>query len=208
MAPANDNIDPEEPYRRAKRILDAYFSGRDSKLGEDHKNALTSLVTDLMHYCDAENFGKTDDDPHYLNFEEIFKTAEKDFQVQAKGMNSVREKATDTQIARFWDAALNSGNAPLPVPQPNLKAIETDPKLVKLLKDLADRQAVEAERLHERQAKEGLNPLRHEQERDAQLRKFEDEKQRYIRQFNRGRELAEQMRGVEKQEGLDHDFSE
>jgi hypothetical protein len=208
MAPANDNIDPEEPYRRAKRILDAYFSGRDSNLGDDHKNALTSLVTDLMHYCDAENFGKTDDDPRYLNFEEIFNTSQNNFQVQAKAMNSVREKATDTQIARFWDAALNSGKAPLPAPQLDLKAIETDPKLVKLLKDLADRQAVEAQHLHERQAKEGFNPLRHEQERDAQLRKFEDEKQRYIRQFNRGRELAEQMRGVEKQEGLDHDFSE
>lgn len=205
MAPANDNIDPEEPYQRAKRILDAYSSGRDGILGEDHKNTITSLVTDLMHYCDAENFGKTDDDPRYLNFEEMFNVAQNNFQVQVKSMDSVREKATDTQIARFWDAALNSGNAP--IPGPDLKVIETDPKLVKLLDDLAARQAVEAQHLHERQAKEAPNPLRHEQECDAQLRKFEDEKERYIRQFNNARELSEQMHDEEKQKGLEHDLS-
>lgn len=206
--PANDNIDPEEPYQRAKKILNAYFSGRDGKLSEDHKSAITSLVSDLMHYCDAENFGKTDDDPHYLNFEEIFKTAENNFKVQANAMNSVREKATDTYIGRFWDAAQNSGNAMTPAPQPDLKVIETDHKLVKLLKDLADRQTVEAARLHERQAKETPNPLRHEQERDAQARKFEDEKQRYIRQFEKGRERSERQDGTEKQKGLDRDLSE
>jgi len=206
--PANDNIDPEEPYQRAKKILNAYFSGRDGKQSEDHKGAITSLVTDLMHYCDTENFGKTDDDPHYLNFEEIFKSAEKNFQVQAKAMNSVREKATDTYIARFWEAAQNSGKASTAAPQPDLKVIETDPKLVKLLKDLADRQAVEAERLRERQAKEPPSPLRHEQERDAQAKKFEDEKQRYIRQFNKGRERVERQDGAERQKGLERDLSE
>ena len=50
--PANDNEDPDESWKRADLILQAY-SGADLSNPEAQKTAISQLVTDLMHYCDV-----------------------------------------------------------------------------------------------------------------------------------------------------------
>jgi hypothetical protein len=85
---------------------------------------------------------------------------------------------------------------------------EKDPKLANLLAALQERQMREADKFLNRLERESPNPLRHEQEYDTQARKFKEEMERYLRQYTKGIELAEQMRSAEKQEGFDHDLSE
>ena len=197
-APTNDNINPDDPWRRARAALEIHFK-LSAEAGNVHnapKPTITSLLTDLMHYCATQNIGKTKDNPNYLDFEALSKTAAKNFEVQHKALDSVTTKSAETYDARFWDEVLKG-------PKPILTVVPADPKLTKLLSDLADRQAKEADRLRDRQAKEAPNPLRHEQERDAQAKKFEQERDRYTREYNKGRDISEKMRADEKQKGLE-----
>ncbi len=192
--PANDNLDPDEPWRRAQLLLEAHAKIAKSEIHpyDAPGSAVRSLLTDLMHYCGAHNIGKTKSDPEYLDFGAILKTAETDFKEQAKTMNAALDKARDAT----------------PDEEDRIAArvrMENDPKFQKLMNDLEARQGREAEALAMSHQNEPFNALRQEHERDAQARKFEDERQRYIRQYNKGRELAEQIQAEEKQKALELD---
>lgn len=216
--PSNDNIDPDEPWRRAQLLLEAH--ARISK-SEVHPYdapgpAIRGLLTDLMHFCDTLNIGKQKGNPEYVDFDAILKAASKDFQVQAKMMNSVMDKAVETYARRIEDHITETfGPAPSPPPpvqhkQPREQATpENDPKLAKIIMALQERQAHESRELTERQARDPVKDnLRHEHESDSLLRKFADERERYIRQYNKGLQMAERLEAEERQKGFEHDLSE
>ncbi len=202
-SPANDNIDPDEPWKRAQLLLEAHARISKSEIHPyDHPAAaLRELLTDLMHYCAAHNVGKSRGDIEYLDFEALKNDAKQEFEVQAKTMNRAvaDSKPTPTRYAT-------------PDEEESIAArlrLENDPKLAKILTALEERQAHEASELAARQSREpGADPLRHEHERDAQLRKFEDERARYVRQYNKGLEMTERLQAEERQKGFEHDLSE
>jgi hypothetical protein len=109
-------------------------------------------------------------------------------------------------IHRFREAALNRSQSKTQSAAAEATS-EEDPRLTRLLTDLQIRQGREAQDLQKRQEQVPYDPIRQEHEREALARKFEQEKERYIRQYKKGRELSEQMQGAEKEKGLGVDHS-
>jgi prolyl oligopeptidase PreP (S9A serine peptidase family) len=164
---------------------------------------MVQVLTDFMHYCDYRNIGKAKGDDQYIAFDEQLEQARKDYKTQSQTMNSVLYKKAERIVKEEIQQQLKSGTL-TPAPEPDLQLVAaTDPKLVNLLKSLAERQAKEADDLQKRQAKEAPSPLRHEQERDQQARRFENERERHIRDHQKSLELAERLRADDKQKALE-----
>jgi hypothetical protein len=88
--PGNDNEDPDESWKRADLILQAY-SGADLNNPEAQKTAISQLVTDLMHYCDVMSITAKEGSPEHLDFEELLDTASEHFSVQKDTMDGAME---------------------------------------------------------------------------------------------------------------------
>ena len=92
--PANDNAEPDEPWKRAQLLLEAHAKIANSEAHPyDHPGAsIRGLLSHLMHYCAARNVGAAKDDPHRLDFEGIMKAAKTDYQAQAKTMHDLDQR--------------------------------------------------------------------------------------------------------------------
>jgi hypothetical protein len=88
--PGNDNEDPDESWKRADLILQAY-SGADLNNPEAQKTAISQLITDLMHYCDVMSITAKEGSPEHLDFEELLDTASEHFSVQKDTMDGAME---------------------------------------------------------------------------------------------------------------------
>lgn len=217
--PSNDNLDPDTPWQRAQLILEAHASISKSDIHpyDAPGRAIRALLIDIMHYCDTLNIGKQKGNSEYVDFDRELKAASKDFQVQAKMMNSVMDKAVETYAKRIENHIAETfspaPSPPVPLQQRQLHeqaTPENDPKLAKIIVALQERQAHESRELAERQAREPFEDnLRHEHESDSLLRKFEDERERYIRQYNKGLDMAERLReDEEKEKSFEQDLSQ
>jgi len=92
--PVNDNESPDESWRRADLILQAY-SGADLDVVENQKLAVTQLLTDLMHYCDTMSTGVAKNNPDFIDFDKLLQAAKGDFKAQDLTMKSVMDATVE-----------------------------------------------------------------------------------------------------------------
>jgi hypothetical protein len=182
--PEHMQIGHHAPMDRADPGMDALRQD----LAKRHLAAFDALSTKHVEEIKLDGPTKHQDQRHHKEFRELALALaeEKERSIHQYRVATSERSESNTQGAAAAATA------------------ENDPKLAKLLTDLQNRQAGEANALLKRQEGQPFDPSGQELERDAQARKFEEERQRYIRQYNKGRELSQQLDADEKQKGLDH----
>jgi len=82
--PANDNVDPDDAWKRAELLLEAYAKIANIEIHPyDHPApSIRGLMTDLMHYCTARNTGVTKENPERLDFDALTNAAKTEYQAQ------------------------------------------------------------------------------------------------------------------------------
>ena len=71
----------QEACRRAQLILEAHsnIAGNEIHLYDGPSAVITTLLTDLMHYCHAKNDGESQDNSSYLDFDAMVTIAKRLF---------------------------------------------------------------------------------------------------------------------------------
>lgn len=217
--PVNDNQHPGEPWQRAELILEAHakMSGSGVHPFDVPQTVIADLLKDLMHYCRARSQGEAIDSPNRIDFDEITRAAKGDFLKEQKPIEQ-RPQAPEEQD--YFKQYLNGNKS--------AEDSKFEPELQHLLAKLYDRQQREALDLLQEQ-RDGLHQLNdYRQVSDPGLReellahfdedviakedhqaytslieRFAEERERYITDHLKAREIAAEMASQERSETLD-----
>jgi hypothetical protein len=182
--------DSREAAERASILLEANWKLSN---GEHHpldapSFSIERLLTDLMHYSHSRNKGITDDSGEYLHFDRMVKDAREQF---------IKEREATPELFE-------------PLLDPNRP--QRDPEFDAMQDKLYSRQlaeTLELERKHETELN-SLGPSkelsdRHREERNNQIKNFDEERERYILEYHDAKRIAQEMEQQEKQKTLDLD---
>lgn len=175
--PENDNRPPVEPWKRAELILEAHaeIARTPAHVSAVPQAAITALLKDVMHYCQARSEGEALDSPNRLDFDKLSRVAAQQF---------VAEQRTSGETAQELERHR---------PEMRLseqKAAAEDPELATLLNDLGARHAREAlelsnkQELHIHGSPTSSQEESHRREYDDLTKQFAKERQSFIGDYN------------------------
>lgn len=91
--PSNDNLDPDDAWKRAQLLLEAYARiAQTQHLYDNPAQAVRGLLTDIAQYCAARSAGQAKDSPEHLDFDKLVSQAKAD-------LTTMRDKEETQNLA-------------------------------------------------------------------------------------------------------------